>query len=216
MRIRLLALAACLCAAAPHLRAEASVFASPLTPAARPVLARVCGRISRDPVVAGGFTQVKHLKRLSKDFTSRGRFLFAVDKGILWEVLTPFASTTVITRERLVQRTPAGKTSTLEGGANPVFRRFADTLQAVFSGKLEHIEGEFDLFFDPRGETSWRLGLVPRDPTLKGVIASMEISGSEHLREVLLTEAGGDTVRYTFTDARSREALTADEDRLFF
>ena len=97
-----------------------------------------------------------------------------------------------------------------------MFRRFAETLQAVFAGNLAVIEEQFDLYFEGQAETQWRLGLVPKDATVRGVIASLEISGDTHLREVLLTEADQDTVRYTFTDIQSAGALTPDEARLFF
>jgi hypothetical protein len=192
-----------------------AVFSSPLTAVSRPALVELCARIARQAVVQGRFTQVKHVRRLSKDFVSRGRFLFAGQRGIVWEVQAPFPSTTVMSRQRLVQRTPDGGQSVLEGGANPVFRRFADTLQAVFSGNLAAMEAEFEVFFLPERGGSWRLGLVPREQALRALIASLQISGGEYLGEVLLSEAGGDTVRYTFTEARSAEALGADEEELF-
>jgi Outer membrane lipoprotein carrier protein LolA len=216
MSPRSLLLVAVLSLAAGKVVADQSVFSSPLTAAGRPALSRICARISQETVVEGAFTQTKHLKRLSKDFVSRGRFIFAVDKGILWEVVTPFPSTTIITRARLVQRTPQGGTSVLDGSANPVFRRFADTLQAVFSGNLKAIEEEFDLFFVDRGESTWRLGLIPKDNAMRAVVASMEIAGDSSLREVLVTEAGADTVRYSFSDVRTPGALGADEEKLFF
>jgi len=207
---------AALSLAAGRLAAERSVFAFPLVPESRPALERVCGRIALDAVVEGSFTQTKHLERLSKDLVSRGRFLVAAGRGILWEVLTPFPSTTIMTRDRLVQRTPAGEASVLEGSANPVFRRFADTLQAVFSGNLKLIEEEFELFFAGREGAAWRLGLVPKDSALRALISSLQIAGDRYVREILLSEAGADTVRYSFSDLRSREALTADEEKLFF
>ncbi len=215
MRFRSLLLAAALLPAAAGLAAAQSVFSSPLGPATRPALVELCGRIARQAVVQGSFTQVKHVSRLSKDFVSQGRFLFAGQRGILWEVLAPFPSTTIMSRERLVQRTPGGRQSVLEAGANPVFRRFADTLQAVFSGNLGAMEAEFDLFFLPGQGGPWRLGLVPRDQAMRALISSLQITGEEYLREVLLSEAGGDTVRYSFAEARSAEALTADEEELF-
>jgi len=216
MKARIFLFTAVMSLASLSLAAQHSVFTSPLTPASRPSLVRVCDRIRDDAIVRGSFSQVKTLARLSKSFISRGRFVFAVDRGILWELDTPFASTTIITGDRLVQRDPDGKTSILDGSANPMFRRFAETLQAVFAGNLAVIEEQFDLYFEGQAETQWRLGLVPKDATVRGVIASLEISGDTHLREVLLTEADQDTVRYTFTDIQSAGALTPDEARLFF
>lgn len=209
-------LAAALCLATGRAAAEQSIFDFPLTPASRPALSLVGSGIARNAVVEGTFTQTKHLQRLSKDFVSRGRFIFAVDKGILWEVLSPFPSTLVMTRDRLVQRTPQGGTSILDGSANPVFRRFADTLHAVFSGNLQAIEEEFDLFFAGGRDLPWRLGLVPRDSTVRALMTSIEITGDVYVREVLLKEAGADTVKYSFSDLRSPEALSADEEKRFF
>jgi outer membrane lipoprotein-sorting protein len=167
-------------------------------------------------VVEGTFTQTKHLKRLSKDFVSRGRFIFAADRGILWDVLTPFPSTTIVTRDRLVQRTPEGRTSVLDASANPVFRQVADTFQAVFSGNLKAFEEEFDLFFNNQEDVPWHLGLVPKDTAVRAVIPSMEIAGDAYVQELLVNEAGADTVHYSFSDVRTPSTLSADEEKLFF
>ena len=194
--------------------AENSIFEAPVTQANRETLNAVCTRIAANPVVRGSFSQTKHLSRLKKDFSAAGTFLFSTSDGVLWNVEKPYPSSMIMTRERLVQTTKGGKTSVLDGSGSTVFKRFADTLQAVFAGRLIVLEQDFQLYFAGTA-SQWRVGLVPREETVKALIQSLEISGDEYIRTLKLVEAGGDTTLYSFHDSASSAGLAANERAAF-
>jgi hypothetical protein len=173
-----------------------------------------CERIAANPVVTGSFTQTKRIVRLKKDFVSTGAFIFSGQLGVYWEVKKPFPSTTIMTADKLVQKTADGRASVMDAAGNATFKRFADTIQAVFAGRIAAMEKDFLLYFLPQG-TGWRLGLVPKEASVRKVIASMEIEGERYIKNFRLTEGTGDLVTYQFADSRFVQELGDHEKQLF-
>jgi outer membrane lipoprotein-sorting protein len=194
--------------------AEESVFDHPVTDANRAAMQAVCARIAANPNVVGSFTQTKRITRLKKDFVSTGSYIFSGQLGVYWEVKKPFPSVTVMTADKLVQKTASGRSSVLDATGNATFKRFADTIQGVFAGRVAAMEKDFTLYYLPVG-TGWRLGLVPKEATVKKVIAAMEIEGERFIARFRLSEGSGDTVSYQFADSRFVQELSADEKQLF-
>ena len=196
------------------LAAEESVFDHPVNDQSRDAMTSACSRIAANPVVSGHFIQTKRVTRLKKDFVSTGTFIFSGQLGVYWQVIKPFASTTIMTADKLVQKTADGRTSVMDGGSNTVFKRFADTIQAVFAGRLTTMETDFSLYFLPQ-DNGWRLGLIPKEASVRKVIASMEIRGERFIESFQLLEASGDQISYQFKDCQLVPEHSADEKRQF-
>jgi len=194
--------------------AEKGVFDHPVTKDTRPAMLQAAKRIAANPVVVGSFTQTKRILRLKKDFVSTGDFIFSGQEGVYWNVKKPFPSTVIMGADKLVQKTADGRASVMDAQGNAVFKRFADIIQAVFAGRLEAIEADFDLFYQAEG-SGWRLGMVPREAAVRKVIAAMEIQGERSIASFRLTEATGDTVVYQFADQRYPAALDEAGKALF-
>ncbi|MBZ8143313.1 lipoprotein carrier protein LolA, partial [Rubrivivax gelatinosus] len=89
--------------------------ATPLVLRAEPVPAivqQVRQRLAEAPVVRGEFEQRKTVKGFRNPLLSRGDFLVARERGVFWHTREPFASTLVLTRERLLARGADGSVST--------------------------------------------------------------------------------------------------------
>lgn len=214
MRKALLAALLAACCLAAGAQEAGDLFARPLDDKGRAGLAAVCAKIAAQGVVRGGFDQAKTVARLKKDFRSSGSFLFSGRDGVVWNVEKPYPSLIVMTPTRLAQKAPGGKLSVMEGSGNAVFQRFADTLQAVFAGRFDSLERDFELHF--AGDAAdWRIGLVPREATVKSVVRSMEIRGDRFIRSLRLVEAGGDSSLYSFRGSSAGGALTEAERQLF-
>jgi hypothetical protein len=215
MRITIgaIALVLALSTSAPRAGAE-DLFSTPVAADSKKAMEASIGALSEKPVVAGTFIQSKRIRRLGRDLVSKGQFVFSAKDGIWWNVLSPYPTTILMTEDRLVERSPDGKSSVLDASKNPAFKRFATILRAVFSGDLTILGREFDLYYDAAG-SSWRLGLVPHDPSMREIVASMEIDGDATVRSMKLREAGGDVITYEFTTTRSGDAPDADERKLF-
>jgi hypothetical protein len=205
--------------AAPAASAAASptsdpVFAHPLKESTRPAMAASFGALAGKAVVAGSFTQSKRIKRLGRDLVSKGEFLFSTELGVYWNILSPYPSTIVMTAQRLVQKSPEGETSVIDAKDNLVFKRIAGTMQAVFSGDLAALESEFAVYFQgDRG--SWRLGLVPKEKTVREVVASLVVEGGDSIKAMRLAEGSGDVVSYAFVTTKASESLE-EKERGFF
>lgn len=214
MKNRFIALLLTCFALTLSLSAESSIFDIPMTPTSRTQLTAVCTKIAANPVVRGRFTQTKQVTRIKKNFSSYGNFLFSGSDGVLWNVEKPYPSSLIMTKDRLIQKTAGGRTSVMESNGNAVFQRFADTLQAVFAGRLSSLEQDFSLYFQGTA-TNWRIGLVPKENAVRSVIKSMEIRGDDYILSLRLVEASGDLNVYTFSDSQASKILSEDEKQAF-
>ena len=192
------------------------VFSHPLNDRTHREVKTVTQRLASRPVIKADFRQTKTVARLSRTFISTGTMIFSVERGLLWQVQTPVAGATVMTRNRIAQKSPSGRISVIAGGAHDTFRRFAAIMQAVFSGDDILIEKEFNVFFRRTGGRRWEIGLVPKDTTVKGVIASLEIRGDDDLDGFVLREAGGDHVEYSFSRITYPATLSPADEKAFF
>ncbi|RPJ08424.1 MAG: outer membrane lipoprotein carrier protein LolA [Spirochaetaceae bacterium] len=192
------------------------VFSHPMDEASKPQVILICNRMGQHKVIKASFTQTKTITRLSRTFTSTGRMIFDVARGLLWEVRDPFPSATVMTRDRIAQRSSSGKISVLPASNNDTFRRFSATMQAVLNGDFKSIENGFVIHFMMPSDGRWIIGLVPRDRTLLGVIKAMEIWGASDLEGFSLKEASGDSVTYKFSGVSYPEKLDINDEKAFF
>ncbi len=204
-------LASCLATAAAQ-----DVFAHPLTERGRPEVVAIAKRMASRPLVTASFTQTKRVAKLNKTFVSRGRMIFDASRGLVWETKSPFPGTLLMTKDAIKQKTAGGKTSVLASGDNDTFKRFAGVMQAVFSGDLESIEKEFDIFYLSPAAGSWIIGLKPRDKTLASVVGGLALKGADGLAGISLIETSGDKVEYAFTDVASPAALGPADEKAFF
>ena len=193
-----------------------NVFSYPLNNRSRPLVMAISSRIASHKVIKAYFTQTKKISRLSRTFNSTGKMIFAADRGLLWEVISPFPSTTIITSNSLVQKSASGKISTLSVGDNDTFKRFSSTIQAIFKGDFPEIERDFKIYFFKASPGTWIIGLKPRDKTLRDIIFSIEIQGTVDLEKFILTESNGDTVSYEFTDITYPVELSPADEKAFF
>lgn len=212
--LALAALAAARASAAPDSAMSDPVFAHPLASATRPAMSASFGRLAEKPVVAGTFVQTTRVRRLGRDLVSKGEFLFSAKDGVYWKLTSPYPSTIVMTATKLAQVSETGERSVVDAKDNLVFQRVAATMQAVFSGRLEALEGEFKAYFQGDA-SSWRLGLVPRDENVRGIVASLVVEGGASIRTLRLNEASGDAVTYSFATTRMADELGEGERGLF-
>jgi outer membrane lipoprotein-sorting protein len=190
------------------------VFAHPVDAKTRVAMTASFGRLSEKAVVSGAFVQSKRIKRLGRDLVSKGDFVFSAKDGVYWNISSPYPSTILMTATRLVQRSPDGESSVIDAKDNTVFKGIAGTMQAVFSGDLGALEGEFSVFFQG-DSSSWRLGLIPKEKTVREIVASIVVEGDDSIRTLKLAEGSGDIVAYSFIIKKKADELGSDERGLF-
>ena len=197
-----------LCLAAVIL-STAVIFAQELT------FQSVCKQLSLRPNMTGNFTQVKTIKKAGRELHSSGTFLFSLD-GIMWKTLKPFPSTLAVGRTSVIQTMQDGRQTVIDASSNRIFTSISSTLSAVFSGNADALAANFTVRFSADAER-WSAILLPKDRTIASVLQSITLSGASgtDMNQIVMTEAGGDTITYRFTDQKYPSELT-DAEKSYF
>lgn len=162
------------------------------------LLTAVSQRLGNPPVLRGEFEQTKTLKGFKRPLVSKGSFVMARDRGVQWVTVQPFASTLVVTRERLVTLGESGVQQQIDTRQEPGLRAVNEMLMALLAGDVKALSARFKTEGSLQGSQGWQLVLTPREAALAGFIARIELEGDRHVKLVDLKEASGDDSRIRF------------------
>jgi hypothetical protein len=179
------------------------------------LLARVRQRLVDAPVLRGEFEQRKTVRGFKHALVSRGDYLVARDRGVIWHTREPFASTLVVTRERLLARQADGSVTTrLDARDEPALRTINEMLFALMAADFKTLMERFRIEGSMQSE-GWRMTLTPRDAALARWIIGIDIEGDRHLRQASLREAQGDGSVLRFSASSVSQSLTREEEAKF-
>lgn len=174
-------------------------------------LAQIQKMVARPPVMCGEFDQQKTLVGLKRPVRSTGRFCALTEKGVLWNTLTPFASTLRLSREEIVQSQGDRVTSRLSAREEPTVGVISELLFSVLAGDFDRLRAGFKLEATAL-PTTWHAKLVPKESGMKRVISAIELNGSDFVRQITMIEASGDRTVISFANiATGPTALQPDE-----
>ena len=177
---------------------------------------RVRKRLSDAPVQRGEFEQRKTVKGFKHPLLSRGDYLFARERGVVWRTREPFASTLVLTRERLTSRGADGATTTaLDARSEPGLRAVNQLLFALLAADVGTLAQRFGIEGQAPDSGGWQLVLTPRDATLARWLQRVELQGERQVHSVQWLEASGDASLIRFSAQTSAAALSAEEAARF-
>jgi hypothetical protein len=201
-----------LAALAVAIAAQAAIAVEPV-PA---VAAQARQRMADAAVVRGEFEQRKTIKAFRNPLVSRGSFLVSRARGVIWQTREPFASSLVVTHDRLLSRqadgTVVGRVSARD---EPGLRVINEMLFALMSADLQALAQRFTIEGALVGTDRWQLVLVPRDAALAQWVTRVEIDGDRSVRGVRLHEAQGDVSAIRFSQHVAAPALTREEELRF-
>jgi hypothetical protein len=172
-------------------------------------------RLSQPEVLRGEFEQAKTVQGFAKPLVSKGDFLVARGKGVLWRTREPFASELRLTRNE-IQATQGGAVSfKLDAGKEPAVRLINSLMFALLNGDVSQLSELFSLSGSTQGR-SWTLQLAPKQAGLAQLLKHVELQGDGLVRRVLIDEANGDKTVIRFLNPRSEPAsLSAAEAARF-
>ena len=176
-------------------------------------LAGIGQQLDQALVLRGEFEQNKTIKGFKKPLLSRGSFVIARGKGVQWLTAQPFASTLVITPDRLVTINEAGGGQKMDAKQEPGLRAFNETLLGLLGGDVKLLATRFKTEGSAPPGGPWKLSLTPRDAALAALIARIEIEGDQHVRAILLQEASGDLTRIRFSRHQAGSLSAAETGR---
>jgi hypothetical protein len=167
-------------------------------------------------VLRGRFEQDKQLQGFRNPLRSNGDFLLVRDRGVIWETRAPFASTTVLTRDRLLQRQPdGGEQIVLDAAHASALAALNALLMALIRGDLDALAQQFEIEEQVDGD-GWRLDLTPTDAGLQRVLTAVSLGGDRHVRSARIVEKSGDRSEIRFLELDDSSApLTTEESARF-
>ncbi|WP_265287116.1 LolA family protein [Verminephrobacter eiseniae] len=178
------------------------------------LLVEIDHRLENPAVLRGEFEQTKSIKGFKRPLVSRGTYVVARDRGVQWLTVQPFASTVVVTRERLLTLGQAGVSRQIDTRQEPGLRAINEMLMALLAGDVTALTARFNVQATLQDTHGWRLALTPHDAALAGFIARIEMEGDRHVNALSLHEASGDASSIRFFNPAS-SGLSATEAERF-
>lgn len=174
----------------------------------------VCQTIATHKITKGDFKQTKMIKKIKREIKSSGTFIVSVDDGILWNTQKPFASSMAITQSGIIQTSAQGKKSVIASGGNATFEQVSSLMASLFDGNIDALSANFEIEFIGSKE-NWNVNLTPKDSSVKGFIANIEMAGRSSIDTMVLHEPSGDFTKYEFQNQVFPKALSEEEKALF-
>jgi hypothetical protein len=191
--------------------AAAGSAAEPLPPVVR----EIRQRMADDPVLRGSFEQRKSIRGFRNPLLSRGDFVVARQRGVLWRTAEPFPSTLVVTRDRVLARNADGTIARrLQASEEPAVRAISETLFALMAADLAILAQRFQIEGES-GAAGWKLALAPREAALARWLQRVELEGDRYLRSVRLAEINGDQTQIRLGRHAGAASMSAEEEAQF-
>jgi hypothetical protein len=182
--------------------------------AAAPV-AKIQAMLAKPAIMCGRFDQTKQLAGMKKPLASNGRFCVVAGKGVLWRTLQPFPSTLRLTRDEIVNYQGDRVAMRLDAKTEPTVRMINNVLFSLLSGDLGQLESLFEV--DGAIDAgSWNVALKARQAALEKAIGTIKLDGGAYVKNIVMSEAGGDKTSIVFSAIQTGEtAMTKEEAALF-
>ena len=192
-----------------------------------PLVIKVCEELAKNKNTVGDFSQTKTITQSGRKLKSIGKFIIS-DMGIVWKTEKPFASTLVISENKMVQTSASGKKTVMDGTDNQIFQSISSVLSSLFMGNTEKLYENFEIVVKNSDFPTWNIELSPKNQNIASVMKTFTLSGtlnsSENqtsqpanaiLESLEITENSGNTIKYEFSNQTYPQELTNDEKQLF-
>lgn len=148
--------------------------------------------------IRGEFYQTKKLVGIPKTLKSNGHFIVDQERGVLWQSVKPFNTTTLIKRGELVQKSEGRVLMSLSASQEPAIKSITSILFATLAGDFIALEKIFTLDGVIRADKTWQVTLFPKDNAVKNLIQTIQLTGSTVVDSAQLKMRNGDTTNIVF------------------
>ena len=169
-------------------------------------------------VLRGRFTQERRLAGFARPLLSSGTFLLAPGRGLIWQTELPFAITTIITTEGLVQEVDGAPTMRLDAARLPFLARLYEVIGGALAGDWQTLDARFSTV-RRAGPAGWELALTSRaggpDPGAPPFRA-ITLRGAAFLEGAVIerSDEGSDTIVFSDQTITTTELSAGDAARL--
>ncbi|WP_408602477.1 outer membrane lipoprotein carrier protein LolA [Paraburkholderia guartelaensis] len=179
------------------------------------LVSQIASRLARANGVRSHFTQTQTLAAMKAPLVSTGSLLFFRERGVIWQVETPYKKTWIMRDSGVTVIDATGQRSQNAGaqGARGA-AEIAKMMRAMLGGDLSGLYSQFDVA--ARGSPSqWQMRLVPRQPQIAQALRGIEMEGGDFLQSLRITFANGDVTQYDFSGSAQVSELAPADQKLF-
>jgi outer membrane lipoprotein-sorting protein len=182
--------------------------AAPGNPA---LVSQIAAHLAQAKGVRAQFTQTQTLAAMKQPLVSTGSLLFFRERGVVWQIDTPYKATYVITDAGVTEVNANGQRVTAHSaqGTRGV-AQVSKMMRAMLGGDLSALYSQFDVQAEGSA-AQWRMQLTPNQPQIAQSIKGLEMNGGDYLQRLRITLANGDVTQLDFTKSATVTELTAAE-----
>ncbi|MFM0059249.1 outer membrane lipoprotein carrier protein LolA [Paraburkholderia phytofirmans] len=182
--------------------------AAPGNPA---LVSQIAAHLAQAKGVRAQFTQTQTLAAMKQPLVSTGSLLFFRERGVIWQIDTPYKATYVITDAGVAEVNANGQRVTAHSaqGTRGV-AQVSKMMRAMLGGDLSALYSQFDVQAEGSA-AQWRMQLTPNQPQIAQSIKGLEMHGGDYLQRLRITLANGDITQLEFTKSAAVTELTAAE-----
>ncbi|WGS49061.1 outer membrane lipoprotein carrier protein LolA [Paraburkholderia sp. D15] len=195
--------------------AAQAAHATPSSTAGNPALvSQIAAHLAQARGVRAQFTQTQTLAAMKQPLVSTGSLLFYRERGVIWQIDTPYKATYVITDAGVTEVDATGHRVNSHGaqGARGV-AQVSKMMRAMLGGDLSALYSQFDVQAEGSA-AQWRMRLTPNQPQIAQSIKGLEMSGGDYLQSLRITLASGDVTKLDFAKSAAVSELTPAERAL--
>jgi outer membrane lipoprotein-sorting protein len=189
--------------------------AEPAQAAGNPALvSQIASHLAQAGGVRAQFTQTQTLAAMKQPLVSTGSLLFFRDRGVIWQIDTPYKATYVITDAGVAEVNANGQRVTTHSaqGARGV-AQVSKMMRAMLGGDLSALYSQFDV--EAEGSAAqWRMQLTPNQPQIAQSIKGLQMNGGDYLQSLRITLANGDITKLDFANSKAVTEPTPAERSL--
>lgn len=185
-------------------------FAAQADAADPALLKSVLAELGRHAAVRAEFTQTRANPALARPQVSRGRLLFVLGHGMLWQTTAPYQETLAFTGSRSARVDTQGHAQPMrsERGVGQI----SQMLQSMLAGRLDEVLRQFDVAASGT-PAQWTLRFTPKQASVAGVLERIELDGDAYLEGIRIAMHDGASTQIRFADTRDAGPLSALERR---
>ncbi|WP_144138401.1 LolA family protein [Paraburkholderia sp. BCC1884] len=179
------------------------------------LVSQIAAHLAQAKGVRAQFTQTQTLAAMKQPLVSTGSLLFFRERGVIWQIDTPYKATYVITDAGVTELDATGQrvTSHSARGARGV-AEVSKMMRAMLGGDLSSLYSQFDVQAEGSA-AQWRMQLTPNQPQIAQSIKALAMNGGDFLQSLHITLANGDLTRLDFAKSVTVDEPTAAELGLF-
>ena len=163
------------------------------------LVSQIAAHLAAAKGVRAQFTQTQTLAAMKQPLVSTGSLLFLRERGVIWQIATPYKATYVMTDAGVAEVDANGRRVTTHSaqGARGV-AQVSKMMRAMLGGDLSALYSQFDV--QAEGSAAhWRLQLTPNQPQIAQSIKGLQMSGGDYLQSLRIALANGDTTQLEFS-----------------